>query len=402
MTSSKAASDQEPAPRSHERESSVAGMEPEVIRKRAQLRAIIDTIPDLVSVKDRQGVYSLCNRAFSEHVGKEPKAVVGSTDEQLFEADVARLRTEFDQVVIDGEKTRRSESWEDSVDGQRVLFDTLETPFYNYEGELLGLLEVSRDITERHRMEEELRQARDQLHEQYEQLKEMEELRDSLTNMIVHDLRSPLTGIITSLQMLQEDSDELSEDSAQDVNRALRSATLLAQMVTGVLDVSKMEAGDMRLDIRAHDLVQTSRDAIDSLGGLTADRAVVVEAEEEVQAAYDEAIVTRVVTNLVANALRFTPDDAPVSVVVRTEGDGSARVEVRDAGSGIPAEYHESIFDKFGRVERRGESVKVSTGLGLAFCRMAVEAHGGRIGVVSKEGEGSVFWFEIPAPSDGP
>ena len=144
MTSSKAASDQEPAPRSDERESSVAGMEPEVIRKRAQLRAIIDTIPDLVSVKDRQGVCSLCNRAFSEHVGKEPKAVVGSTDEQLFEADVARLRTEFDQVVIDGEKTRRSESWEDSVDGQRVLFDTLETPFYNYEGELLGLLEVSR------------------------------------------------------------------------------------------------------------------------------------------------------------------------------------------------------------------------------------------------------------------
>ena len=385
-----------------EQKRSAPGLSSEVIRERAQLRAVIDAIPDLVSVKNREGVYWLCNRAFSEHVGKEPQAVVGRTDAELFEEEEARLRNGLDHVVIDGQETLRSESWEDSVDGRRVFLDTLEAPFYNFEGELLGLIEVSRDITERHRIEEELRQARDQLSQQYDQLHELEALRDSLTHMIVHDLRSPLTAIITSLQLLQMDVEALSEESEQDVATALRSANQLAQMINGVLDVSKMEAGKMKLDIRAHDLVGTSRAALDSLGGLMIDRDVVVEAEGEVQAAYDETLVTRVVTNLVANALRFTPSDASVRVVVRRGEDGSARVEVRDTGAGIPAEYHERIFEKFGSVEQGGRQEKLSTGLGLTFCKMAVEAHGGRIGVVSQVDEGSTFWFELPVYGGGP
>jgi signal transduction histidine kinase len=147
--------------------------------------------------------------------------------------------------------------------------------------------------------------------------------------MIVHDLRTPLTGIITSLQLLQMDVGALGEDSEEDVARALRSATLLAQMINGVLDVSKMEAGDMKLDIRAHDLVETSGAALDSLGGATTDRDVVVEADGEGWTDYDETLLTRVVTNLVANALRFTPADGSV-----WEG---ARTDPRAWRCGIPA-----------------------------------------------------------------
>jgi signal transduction histidine kinase len=109
-----------------------------------------------------------------------------------------------------------------------------------------------------------------------------------------------------------------------------------------------------------------------------------------------------VIANLVSNALTFTPEDGSVKVTVRKDENGSARVEVRDTGDGIPAEYHELIFEKFGQVGRGERRVKVSTGLGLAFCKLAVEAHGGRIGVVSQVGEGSTFWFELPDLESNP
>ena len=393
--------EKEPAPGTADPDPERPQLSADIIRKRAQLRAVIDAIPDLISVKNPQGVYWLCNEAFSQYIGVEPRDVVGRTDAELFEKEEAHRRSGLDHVVLKGRETLRSESWEESADGERVLFDTLEAPFYNREGDLLGLIEVSRDITERHLFQEQLRQAHDQLSEQHEQLKELEALRDSLTNMIVHDLRSPLTGIITALQVLEMDAGALGEESQQDVIRALRSAKLLSQMVTEVLDVSKMEAGEMKLNVRAHDLAKTSRTALDSLSGLTSDRDVKVEAEGAVQAGYDEGLITRVVTNLVSNALRFTPDDGSVRVVVAMGADGCGRVEVRDTGAGIPSEYHESIFDKFGHIEQGGTEVKVSTGLGLTFCKMAVEAHGGCIGVVSEVDAGSTFWFELPAAGAG-
>ena len=222
---------------SSERERSTPRLSGEIIRRRAQLRAVIDAIPDLISVKNRDGVYGLCNRAFSRYVGMEPRVVVGRTDAELFDEEEARRRSKLDHEVLDGQETLRIESWQESVDGGRVLFDTLEAPFYSLEGELLGLIAVSRDITE-------LRRARDELSEQYEQLKELEALRDSLTHMIVHDLRNPVTGIIAWLRMAQEtDPGAPAEESERYVAQALGNASLLDQMINGVLDVSKMEGG---------------------------------------------------------------------------------------------------------------------------------------------------------------
>ncbi|MCH7533216.1 MAG: PAS domain-containing protein [Gemmatimonadetes bacterium] len=402
MTASEGGKNQEGNPSasthgSSEGERSKQRLSGETIRWRAQLRAVIDSIPDLISVKNRDGVYWLCNRAFSRYVGVEPRLVVGRTDAELFDEEEARRRSELDREVLDGQETLRSESWKESADGGRALFDTLGAPFYSLEGELLGLIAISRDITERHRFEEELRRARDELSEQYEQLKELEALRDSLTHMIVHDLRNPVTGIIAWLKMAQEtDPDAPAEESERYVARALWNASMLAQMINGVLDVSKMEAGDMELDIRVHDIAETSRAALDSLGGLIPDRDVEVESDEEVRAAYDEPLVTRVIANLVANALWFTPHDGSVRVVVRKGEDGFARVEVRDTGEGIPAEYHEKIFEKFGRVGQDARQVRLPTGLGLAFCKMVLDAHGGSIGVMSQVEKGSTFWFELP------
>ena len=240
-----------------------------------------------------------------------------------------------------------------------------------------------------------LRRLQAQLAAQYEDLKQLESLKDSLTHMIVHDLRSPLQGVMIALQMVEMDADKLDAASGRSLKQGLRSTRSLIQMISALLDVNKMESGEMPLKKAEGDLSATITEALETLSGLTADRNLKVEpADGLVTATFDKGILARVVANLIANALKFTPDEGTITVRVGRRG-GRACVEVVDNGPGIPPEYRTRIFEKFGQVES-GQKKKLSTGLGLAFCKLAVTAHGGEIGVDSEDGKGSTFWFTIP------
>jgi len=240
-----------------------------------------------------------------------------------------------------------------------------------------------------------LRRFQLEVEENYRQLKELEELRDGLTHMIVHDLRSPLAGILMGLQLSQRaDSDE---ERSEDVDRAIQAAKRMMDMVTALLDVNRMETGEMPLERAEHDIREIVQEALDSLSGLTKERDVETELPDHpVTAAVDREIVRRILANLVSNAIRFTPEQGSIRVRVAKD-NGSVRVEIQDSGRGIPEEFREKIFEKFGQVEARQESQIHSTGLGLTFCKLAAEAHGGEIGVDSEVGNGSTFWFTLPA-----
>jgi signal transduction histidine kinase len=114
----------------------------------------------------------------------------------------------------------------------------------------------------------------------------------------------------------------------------------------------------------------------------------------------DANLVTRVIANLVGNAIKFTPEGGKVAISVEKQGEG-AKLCVADAGYGIPPEYHAKIFEKFEQLETRQKKAMHSTGLGLTFCKLAVEAHGGEIGVESEVDKGSTFWFTLPAKKQG-
>ena len=157
----------------------------------------------------------------------------------------------------------------------------------------------------------------------------------------------------------------------------------------------------MPLDLEQACVDELTQEAIESLGGTTLDRTVRLERPERpCLVRCDPDIIRRVVANLVANGLKFTPDGGTVVVAVSRD-ETVVRVSVQDDGRGVPPEYREKIFEKFGQVQARKERKKYSTGLGLAFCKLAVEAHGGRIGVESEVGQGSNFWFELPVRGDG-
>ena len=238
-----------------------------------------------------------------------------------------------------------------------------------------------------------LRRQQSELQENYGRLQELEKVRDNLTHLIVHDMRSPLGVVLMSLELLKIRATKLEERDLGLVDRAWRSSAALLDLVNQLLDISRLEAGQMPLNKKECDLSVTIHAVVDAMAPLIGDRQLVLTAPEPLVARCDEGILRRVLGNLIGNALKYTAADGEISISVVRDGM-EARVTVADQGPGIPAEYHQRIFDKFVQIEdgQKGNG----SGLGLAFCKLAVEAHGGRIGVESEVGNGSRFWFTLP------
>lgn len=243
-----------------------------------------------------------------------------------------------------------------------------------------------------------LRKLHRELAAQYRKLKELEQMRDSLVHMLVHDLRTPLTGISVYLEMSKDRVTELAEPRLiADFEEMSRAVSQLTDMVSDVLDVSRFEADAMPLRRAAIDLRRIAAEAIASLGVARHARVEFHPPEEPVVALADPDVIRRVIANLVGNAVKFTPRGGQARVHVVSASSGP-EVRVEDAGPGIPAEFHARIFEKFGQAGGNGGPPLRSSGLGLTFCKLAVEAHGGRIGVESEVGRGSTFRFTLTAP----
>jgi two-component system, sensor histidine kinase and response regulator len=236
----------------------------------------------------------------------------------------------------------------------------------------------------------------DEVSSQYRQLQQLETARDTLTHMVVHDLRSPLTGLQAYLDLLRmavasRDYDEVLE-YARDANA---TAARLKDMVSQVLDVSRLESGQMPVSAEETDLVQLVPAAVASLGPAPSSVQVVYQLPRHpVVVGCDPDLISRVLVNLVGNAFKFTPRDSEIRIGVAAH-DGLARITVADGGGGVAPEHRELIFEKFGQTAIGRAAAGRSTGLGLTFCKLAVEAHGGRIGVENADG-GACFWVELP------
>lgn len=242
-----------------------------------------------------------------------------------------------------------------------------------------------------------MRQLYVEIEGQYRRLEKLELLRDSLVHMIVHDLRSPLAGIRAYLDLMKMDGEgKLEPEMAESIDEARKVAVDMTEMVSDLLDVSRLEAGQMPLELFQVDLGALATEVAAMVGRVSHRVSVRVEASaEQARIIGDASVIRRVVTNLVENAVKFSPTSSQIVLLVQGNGT-EAKVSVTDRGPGIAPEFHEKIFEKFGQVEAVRQGTKHSSGLGLTFCKFAVEAHGGRIGLESVVGRGSTFWFALP------
>ena len=226
----------------------------------------------------------------------------------------------------------------------------------------------------------------------HEQLKELERLRDSLVHMVVHDMRTPLFVMELNLHSLHRAIPEADFANRTTLSDTVDKVRYLTSLVSQLLDVSQLEAGEMVLQKVPGNLASEVTRAVQTFK--FSHPPIPVIADESVPALFDPAIIHRVVVNLIQNGLLHGGPDPRLRISVEKIG-GGARVAVMDQGPGVPVEYQKTIFDKFSQVSNRNAR-KVGSGLGLAFCRLAIEAHGGAIGLGSTAGHGATFWFTLP------
>jgi two-component system sensor histidine kinase/response regulator len=236
-----------------------------------------------------------------------------------------------------------------------------------------------------------------QLQDNFARLQELEQSRDDLVDMIVHDLRSPLTANLAGLEMI-EMLGGLNESQHQCVNIALRSGHNLLGLINDLLDISKLEAGALQLEQAALEVRALAQGVLAQIAPLTIDKRLEIASRlpDNLPLVWaDEEKLRRILMNLLANAIKFTPAWGRIEVGAQAQ-ENRVLLYVRDSGEGIPPEAIEKIFDKFGQAQARKAGHRMSTGLGLTFCKLAVEAHGGNIWVETEIGRGSTFYFTLP------
>ena len=238
--------------------------------------------------------------------------------------------------------------------------------------------------------------------EQNEKLRELEKAKEGLTHMIIHDLNNPLSSISGNLELILLKEPALSQNHLGSLTACLDSCRDLKDMILSLLEIQKLEKGKLEMDKKPTDITELVTEAMQQSDFKARESQVLLSANgsgEPHTVAVDSGLIRRVIANLLSNAIRHTP--AGGSVEVRTDwlsADESIRLQVIDTGNGLAPKYHQKVFDKFEQVRLKREGVRVgSSGLGLAFCKMAVEAHGGKIWVESEgEGKGATFQFTLP------
>ena len=249
-----------------------------------------------------------------------------------------------------------------------------------------------------------LKGATDALEESYRKLRELEKLRDDLMKMIVHDLKTPLTSVVATLEMVGDGSfGPVTEQQRDALRDGERKAEDLLELIDDLLEIARLEETTLQIE-RAplspatflRELLSDWQLRFQQAGA----RASLDVAADVPTIEADRALVVRVFGNLLQNAITHSPRAVTLRLSARRHDEG-VLFTVADDGPGIPAEYHDVIFRKFERVKSSAHPHARSSGLGLAFCKMAVEAHGGRIWVESELGQGSTFSFTLPVPTQG-
>lgn len=228
---------------------------------------------------------------------------------------------------------------------------------------------------------------REELSRAYDKQKELQSFKDNLSTMIVHDLKSPLNALFSSPTLYQ----------GEKLQSLVRNTSFqMLTLVSNILDVNRYEDEKIPFSKEIFNFNDSLNPIIEQLKGLYEPKNLsIVVHGTGTKIFADKQLFDRVVANLLTNAFKFAPNNSTVTIDLQKENN-TTRLNISDKGEGIAPEYHQHIFTKYGQVVRKNIGISSSTGLGLTFCKMAIEAQGGSIGIESEFGQGSTFWITLP------
>ncbi len=320
----------------------------------------------------------------------------GSTSPEML-ADVGAAFAEGRQLTTVLELAR--------ADGT-TLFDELQlSPIFNARGQLTHFVGVHTDITERLEIERRREATLRDAEATAERLREVDRLKSQFLANMSHELRTPLNSIIGYSEILLDGDDgELSEEAVEDVETIHNSGRHLLSLINDVLDLAKIEAGEMRLDRVPCDVIKIANDVVHAAQVLmgTKTLALTVETSGDIPLAQADPIrVRQILMNLVSNAIKFT-EKGGVTIRVQPGDSNRLNVSVSDTGMGIPQDFLNVVFEQFRQIDGSTTRRAGGTGLGLTITRHLVQMHQGDITVESRVGEGSTFRFTLPLAETTP
>jgi PAS domain S-box-containing protein len=369
--------------------------EEELKRQSSLLTSLIDSTPDLIFIKNPQGVYLGCNPAFCEFVGKPQEEISGRTDAELFGPEVAAAFARRDRIILDVRGTLRDDSWVTFPNGRQMLIETLRAPLFDADGGVIGLIGMGRDVTLRHKLEEDQRLAREAA-EKANAAKSM-----FLANMS-HEIRTPLNGLMGMMQMLRTTA--LSVEQKEFVDLAIRSGSRLTRLLCDILDLSRVESGRIALEekpFRIADIFSALTDTFEPLcigKGLFIRPWVAPDVPPTVVG--DEVRVRQIIFNLVGNAMKFSPAGEITVSIMRLAPISEKMIRllftVGDHGAGIPDRLVNAVCDAFTQGEDSFARSQQGAGLGLAITHNLVALMGGTLTFDSEPGRGTDVYVMLP------
>jgi PAS domain S-box-containing protein len=352
----------------------------ELSKEVARSEGISESVIDGVLVADPQGRVTFANATAAALLGRKPADLIGLIAADLLHPSGsdrtghAALRA----ALLDGTVLAQGEALLGREDGSEVPVELSVGPIER-DGRRFGVVVVFRDVSAR---------------------RAVDKMKNEFMSVVSHELRTPLTSIRGSLGLLNAGLGGTLEPSGKRmVTIALHSSERLSRLISDMLDVERLEAGSLSLTLGQHEALSLLDVAVQEMHGIAQQSEIaLVVGKTNGWVIADGDRVVQTLTNLISNAIKFSPAGSAVVVSARPV-NGIVEFSVADRGRGIPADKLETIFERFEQVDSSDARQKGGTGLGLAICRDLVQLHGGRIWATSEPGAGATFRFTLPATS---
>lgn len=379
-------------------------LQDEIESERNLLEAVIQGMADLLVVTDTSGNVLLINRAVEKLLGISRRSATGRPVAEVIPADIPPEQLPSLQALATG-KACLDADYSIRAGSSHIPVLSSATLLKGPGGAIRGSVEICRNVSARKALERE---------------------KEDFVSMLSHDLKTPITAIVGSIDLVREGRlGPVNEEQQEFLYTAVESCSDMVELIDNLLDIHKFEAGMMQLKPSAEEVSLIIERAVYGLRAAAEKKGVALQVDipDALPAIMvDRGKVIRLVANLVANAVKFTPPGGTITVAVRDVDMAPLReripkslyratpltadrpclaLTVKDTGVGIAAEDLSSIFDRFVQARSRREGKTQGTGLGLAFCRKVMDAHGGFIWAESRPGEGSLFTALFPIlPAD--
>lgn len=342
---------------------------------RRRLAAIVESSDDAIVGKTLDGIIISWNAAAERLFGYCAEEAIGKHITLIIPVELYREEEEIIRKLRQGIRINHYETVRLRKDGRLIEVSLSISPVKDDAGKIIGAAKIARDISER---------------------KELERRKDEFISIASHELKTPVTALKGFTQLLHRRLlKQNDEESVRFLARMDAQINKLTTLISDMLDLSKMQNGQLEYRMELFDLAELVREIVENVQGTTQSHHLLVEKTVTAQIYGDRDRIGQVLMNVLVNAIKYSPNTERI-IVGMAINEGNAQVSVQDFGIGISQPHHESIFGRFYQVNEPNKKTHPGLGIGLYISRQIIKRHQGRLWVQSRKGEGSTFYFSLP------